>query len=76
MSPLPNPATIRVRFSEPGFHCWPQAPERRAYLRNPHRHLFYVTVACIVSHDEREIEFHDLLDEARMLWKTQHAASC
>ena len=59
-------AIIRVRFTSPGMHCWPGAPERRAYLRNVHRHLFVVTVETLVEHDEREIEFHDLLDAARI----------
>lgn len=62
-------AAIFVRFTEEGFHCWPQAPEHRAYLRERHRHLFHVDVETRVLHDEREIEFHDLLSEARALFR-------
>jgi hypothetical protein len=61
-------AEIFVTFSQVGFHCWPTAPEHRKYLHNLHRHRFNVTVQCEVYHDEREIEFHDLIDDARELF--------
>ncbi len=48
-----------------GWHAWPDAPEPRAYLASPHRHLFKVLVELEVFHDDREIEFHDLLDFVR-----------
>lgn len=60
--------SITVRFAVPGFHRWPDAPERRAYLRDRHRHLFHVEVSCPVTHHERQIEFHDLMDEAKELF--------
>lgn len=56
--------TITARFTLAGLHHWPNAPERRAYLRNPHRHLFHVTVHTPVMHDDRDIEFHDLAEQA------------
>lgn len=56
---------IHVRFDAPGFHRWPDAPPHRSYLAQRHRHLFKVEVTTSVNHDEREIEFHDLLDAAR-----------
>jgi hypothetical protein len=52
----------------PGLHHWPDAPARRAYLRNTHRHLFGVTVYIAVAHDNRAVEFHDLQDEVRAWW--------
>lgn len=58
-------ARIWVRVEAHGFHCWPEAPERRGYLRAPHRHLFVLTASCDVAHDDREVEFHDLQDAAR-----------
>ena len=61
-------ATIWVRFTAEGWHHWPGAPEHRAYLGVSHRHLFHVRVEVPVSHDQRDIEFHDLLDTARELW--------
>lgn len=56
--------TIWVEFTQVGFHHWPDAPTARAYLRNPHRHLFHVEVSTTVEHDDRDIEFHDLRDES------------
>lgn len=60
---------IHVRFTSPGFHRWADAEtitgERRGYLATRHRHLFHYEVSTEVTHDDREIEFHDLLDECR-----------
>lgn len=53
---------IAVSFQAEGWHCWPQAPQRRAYLRQSHRHMFHVYAALQVLHDERDVEFHDLRD--------------
>jgi hypothetical protein len=61
---------IFVRFTAEGFHSWSGAPQHRTYLANLHRHLFYVEVRCNVTHDDREIEFHDLLDKAKELFKS------
>lgn len=58
-------ATIFVRFTQPGFHYWPEPTKGREYLGRRHRHLFHVEVRLNVSHDDREVEFHDLLDFAR-----------
>lgn len=58
---------IKVKTSTPGMHHWPNAPEHRAYLAQPHRHLFLVECSLQVRADDREVEFHDLkyvLDEA------------
>lgn len=56
---------IIVRFVSEGFHRWPGATGRREYLASVHRHLFHVEVKTEVAHDDREIEFHDLLDDAK-----------
>ncbi|UGY13763.1 hypothetical protein HAP48_0035105 [Bradyrhizobium septentrionale] len=60
-------ATIFVRFTVPGFHRWAGAPARRSYLADRHRHLFHVEVRMMVAHDDREVEFHDLMDHARAI---------
>ena len=65
-----------VRFTVPGFHRWPDAPEHRAYLRNEHRHLFHVEVAVEVTHDDREIEFHDLQKFCRHDFMLSGPMSC
>lgn len=55
---------VFVRFQVEGWHNWPDAPERRAYLRNPHRHMFFYEVRVNINGlgDDRGLEFHDLLD--------------
>lgn len=57
-------AAVRV----PGFHRWPGATGRRAYLAERHRHLFHIRVEVAVAHDDRDVEFHDLQDEIRGWW--------
>jgi len=56
---------IAVRFTVPGFHQWPDAPAERFYLSSTHRHLWHAEVTITVEHNDREVEFHDLLDHAR-----------
>lgn len=56
---------IVVRFTAEGWHHWPTPTARRAYLGASHRHLFAVEVKLQTLHDDREVEFHDLLQEAR-----------
>lgn len=53
---------VIVRFTREGFHRWADAPEHRIYLRETHRHLFYVEASLEVFADDREVEFHDFLD--------------
>lgn len=60
-------AAIFVRFDVPGWHWWESAPKHRAYLASAHRHVFRVEVRMTVTHDDREVEFHDLIDKARSL---------
>lgn len=54
---------ITITSSFVGLHCWPSAPDRRAYLREPHRHLFNVKVSVSVEDSDREVEYHDLKDQ-------------
>lgn len=60
--------SIAVRLRVEGFHCWPEATGVRAYLAVRHRHLFHLDVRIEVKHDDRDIEFHDLLTECREWW--------
>ena len=46
---------VRTIFEDK--HWWPSAPQEVGFLRNMHRHLFYVEVSCEVTHDDRELEF-------------------
>lgn len=54
--------SIIVRFAVEGFHNWPDAAGDRSYLAARHRHMFHVEVQIAVTHNDREIEFHDFLD--------------
>lgn len=41
-----------------GLHYWADCPLNEvSYLRDPHRHLFYVRAYKKVSHDDRDVEF-------------------
>lgn len=60
--------TIGARITVPGFHRWPGATGQRAYLADRHRHLFHVEAVAHVTHDERDVEFHDLQDMLRAWW--------
>ena len=48
---------ITVNLTQEGFHSYANAPEEVAFLRQKHRHLFYVGLTIQVSHNERELEF-------------------
>ena len=54
-----------VRFTAEGRHEWPSATPKREYLSYPHRHIFHIEVRLEVFHDERDVEYHDLLDFCR-----------
>lgn len=62
--------SIEVRVDVDGYHFWPQPTAHRRYLGERHRHRFQVTVALAVLHNEREVEFHDLMDRTREVLRT------
>lgn len=41
-----------------GFHHYPDAPEKCAYLADIHRHMFVIRCGFEVSHNNREIEIN------------------
>jgi hypothetical protein len=49
---------IKTQFE--GFHQWLKAPSDYTYLRNAHRHMFYIEARKTVTDSDREIEFIDL----------------
>lgn len=71
-------SVIKVRFTQEGWHRWAEAPSGKEYLKEAHRHLFHFQVECGVSHDDRQLEFHDLLAAAKKIvkikWYVQAAA--
>jgi hypothetical protein len=46
---------VKANFS--GYHYWAEAPEEVSFLRNEHRHIFYVELKIEVLGDNRELEF-------------------
>lgn len=48
---------IFVKNQFEGFHRYKDAPDEVSFLRNLHRHIFYVKVTIQVFHNERELEF-------------------
>ena len=59
-SVIKTSSKIWVTFAKHGMHCYPDAPDEVAYLRQPHRHLFQFKVTLGVVHDNRDVEFHML----------------
>ena len=49
--------SVFCTFRVAGFHHWPTAPDKYAYLRHAHRHVFYVRVDAKVEDKDRAIEF-------------------
>lgn len=54
--------TIWATTTKAGWHKWPTAPSRREYLSNSHRHLFKFRVEVEVIENDRQVEFHDVLE--------------
>lgn len=49
---------ITVKTSFDGIHCWANCPhEEVAFLRNPHRHVFWVRLEVEVFSDDRDLEY-------------------
>lgn len=49
-----NYVVVKTQFE--GFHYWKDAPEEVKFLRDLHRHMFYVRVEVPVNHEDRDIE--------------------
>jgi|LGVF01.2.fsa_nt_gb hypothetical protein len=52
---------IKVRTTFIAAHCWPDAPDEVAFLRNQHRHIFNVIAIIPVGHNDRELEYFMVL---------------
>lgn len=62
---------IKVRFQVVGWHYWEGAKVGRRYLSSQHRHTFHFQVDAKVKHTDRDIEFHDLIEEAKATLRVQ-----
>lgn len=74
---------ITIKTTFPAIHQWEGCPiEEVTYLRNPHRHIFHVTLKFAVNHNNRDIEFISLknkIEEYIQKWyynKNLGNASC
>ena len=54
-----------------GFHKWPDAPEQYAYLKNSHRHVFFIRCWFDVTDSDREIEINDMQSEVERKIKSR-----
>lgn len=48
---------IQVKNQFEFFHKWENAPKEVEFLRNLHRHMFYVKTFITVDENDRELEF-------------------
>lgn len=67
--------TIWITTTFEGFHHWPDAPEKYAYLRNSHRHIFHVRLEVEVKHTNRELEFIALKNDVTNFCKDELAGT-
>jgi hypothetical protein len=58
MTTLNLKTTIICRFQVEGIHCWKNCPIKEVkFLKDLHRHLFYISCEKEVFHDDRDVEF-------------------
>jgi hypothetical protein len=66
---------VFCRFQFEALHCWPNAPEKVAYLRNSHRHVFHVECTFDIRHNDRDVEFiskkNEIENRCRDRWHLQ-----
>lgn len=68
---------IWVTFQRAGFHRYPAANHDPrlsdvSYLGSRHRHLFKFRVEIEIFHNDRELEFHQVLNYCESLYKDNH----
>lgn len=68
--------TVFCTLQVEATHCWPGCPfDEVAYLRDPHRHIFYIKAHKKVNHDDRDVEFimlkHSVAEFFKPYWDEQ-----
>ena len=68
---------VWVTFQRAGFHRYPAASDDPrlsdvSYLGSRHRHLFKFRVEIEIFHNDRELEFHQVLNYCESLYKDNH----
>jgi len=51
---------IKTTIPVIGLHRWPGAKGKVPFLKNVHRHIFYITVTVKVTDSDREVEYFTL----------------
>jgi len=64
-----------------GIHNWPGCPfDEVAYLRDPHRHMFFIKAHLAVNHDDRDTEFimlkHKIQEYFNAKYYKAHLKAC
>lgn len=67
---------IWVTFQRVGYHYYPQAKTEESladvnYLGNRHRHLFKFHLKFEIFHNDRELEFHQVLNYCESLFENK-----
>lgn len=70
------PRWVWVKFQRAGFHRYPAAETDPTlsdvnYLGNRHRHLFKFMVQIEIFHNDRELEFHQVLNFCESLFESK-----
>lgn len=48
---------IIITLQHEATHCWPECPlDDVAFLKHPHRHVFFIEATKRVSHTDRDVE--------------------
>jgi len=68
---LPS-VSIEVNVAVNGLHCWPDAPDPVAFLRDPHRHTFWIRARLAVTHYNRDVEFFEFAALVRATLEDQY----
>lgn len=63
-----------IKFNFEGVHKYPEAPIEVAFLRNEHRHIFYVDVYVEQFHDNRDVEYIALKRKLQKMYN--HSVIC
>ena len=61
--PLALKKSIVISSAFVALHRWKDAPEKFAFLRDYHRHVFQVWVQIEVRHNDRDVEFFEALEK-------------
>ena len=75
--------TVIVKLAVDACHCFPSAAKlfpEVAFLADKHRHMFHFTVACEVTHSDRDKEFimlkRDVLEYINEEYYNEIARTC